>query len=357
MLRSKQVFFIALLFVCAIVLSGCFKKEIGPQKMEGYAQKNYHSDKYGFSLSFPDGWLGNFSVVEEMQNDITVLSFAYNGLPGQEYPLFRLAIYPFETWQNFKNNSELVLNQQVFAYTNNYVFVLIRTLDNPYSSPQMEQFIILHRGVNEVIGSFKIDSGKEFKLNKFKVFFSNNKLNPEMLDCRLVYPMEVAVSGTLPYEEQVLRALFAGPNDAQQEAGFQSFFNSSTARILRSVKVVENVALVNLKDLRTLIPNANSSCGSAQFLAQIENTLKQFPHVYQVYMAIDEDPSRIYEWLQLGCTEMNFYCDKTPFKSTVAEVDGTKIETPTVSNATTIAEEEKVSTSTLKNNINTTTKI
>ncbi len=348
MLRFKQLFFITLLFICGTVLSGCFQKQTDLQKMEGYTQKKYYSDKYDFSLSFPDSWFDNFSIIEEIQNDITVLSFVYNGLPGQEYPLFRLAIYPFETWQNYKNNAELVLNQQVFAYTNSYVFVLIRTLDNPYTSPQMEQFIMLHRGVNEVLGSFKIDSGKEFKINKFKVFFNNNKLNPEMLDCRLVYPVEVAVSGTLPYEEQVLRVLFAGPNDAQVEAGFQSFFSSSTARILRSVKVVENVALVNLKDLRTLIPNANSSCGSAQFLAEIENTLKQFPHIYQVYMAIDEDPSYIYEWLQLGCTEINFYCDKSPFASAKKEVDGTKIETPVVFDATTTMPEEKVATNTKK---------
>ena len=173
MLRFKKVFFVSLLFVCVIVFSGCTQKQSGPQKMEGYNQKNYYSDKYGFSLSFPDGWLGNFSLVEEMQNDIEVLSFVYNGLPGQEYPIFRLVVYPFETWQTYKNNQELILNQQVFAYTNNHVFVLVRTLDNPYTSPQMEEFIILHRGVNEVINSFKIDSGKEFKLNKFKVFFNN----------------------------------------------------------------------------------------------------------------------------------------------------------------------------------------
>jgi len=346
MSNSFKYFFISFFIVSSVFLSGCIKKESGPQKMEGYTQKTYHSDKYGFSLSFPDSWLDNFSLVEETQNDITVLSFAYNGLPGQEYPIFRIVAYPFETWQNYKNSQELILNQQVFAYTNNHVFVLVRTLDNPYTSPQMEEFIILHRGVNEVLNSFKIDSGKEFKLNKFKVFFNNTKLNPEMLDCRLVYPVEIPVSGTLSYEEQSLRALFAGPSDAQLEAGFQSFFNTTTAKILRSVKVVENVALVNLKDLRTLIPNANSSCGSAQFLSQIENTLKQFPHVYQVYMAIDEDPSRIYEWLQLGCTEMNFYCDKTPFAPIVAEVDGAKIETPTVPNATTTMPEEITVTTT-----------
>lgn len=277
-----------------------------------------------------------------------MISFVYNQLPGNEYPIFRLIVYPYDVWQNYKNSQELILNQQVFAYTNDFVFVLVRTLDNPYYAPQMEKFISLHRGVNKILESFEIVSDKEFKLNKFKVFFSNTKLNPEMLDCRLVYPVELPVSGTLPYEEQALRSLFTGPNEAQQEAGFQSFFNTTTAKILRSIKVVDNVVLVNLKDLRTLIPNANSSCGSAQFLAQIENTLKQFPQIYQVYMAIDEDPNRIYEWLQLGCTEMNFYCDKTPFKSEVVEIDGTNIEVPLIPNATTTMQDEQIVTTTIQ---------
>ncbi|HRY36908.1 MAG TPA: GerMN domain-containing protein [Candidatus Magasanikbacteria bacterium] len=342
----KKTIFIILFLTLSFVLTGCIKNENGPEKMEGYTKKNYHSDKYGFSLEFPDSWLGNFSLTEEERNNIGVLSFVYNQLPGQEYSIFRLYVYPFETWQNYKNSKDLILNEQVFSYTNDYVFVLVRTLDNPYSSPQMEHFGLLNREVGKVLQNFKIDSGKEFKIDKFKIYFSNIKENPEMLDCRLVYPVERMVSGTASYEEQTLRALFAGPSDQEKENGYQSFFNSTTAKILRNVRVVENVALVNMKDLRTLIPSANSSCGSAQFLSQIENTLKQFPYVYQVYIAIDEDPSRIYEWLQLGCTEMNFYCDKTPFKPTKTEVDGANIEVPTVPNATTTLPEEKVATTT-----------
>lgn len=346
MFSLKKIFFVTLLLLTGLILSGCFTKTSSIKKMEGFTDKVYHSDKYGFSLSFPENWLENFSVKEEEQNKISVLSFVYNQLPGQEYPIFRLYVYPFDVWQNYKNSKDLILNEQVFAYTNEYVFVLVRTLDNPYSSPQMEHFGALNREVGKVLESFKIDSGKEFKIDKFKIYFNNTKENPEMLDCRLVYFVTRPVSGTLSYEEQSLRSLFAGPTDQEKESGYQSFFSSTTAKILRSIRVVENVALVNLKDVRTLIPNANSSCGSAQFLAEIEKTLKEFPHIYQVYMAIDEEPQRIYDWLQLGCSENNFYCDKTPFKPVKTEVDGANIETPVVPNATTTAQEEIVATTT-----------
>lgn len=349
----KKLVFTVLILGIGIFLSGCIKKENSPEKIDGYSQKTFHSEKYGFSLEFPDSWLNNFNILEDNQKNFVLFSFVYNQLPGSEYPIFRLAVYPFNVWQEYKNSQELILNQQVFAYTNDYVFVLVRTLDNPYSSPQMEQFIALNREVGSVLQTFKMDSSKEFKLDKFKVYFNNTKQNPEMLDCRLAYSVQRPVSGTAPYEEQALRALFAGPTDSEREAGYQSFFNTTTAKILRNVRVVENVALVNLKDLRTLIPNANSSCGSAQFLAEIEKTLKEFPHIYQVYMAIDEDPNRIYEWLQLGCSEMNFYCDKTPFKPAQVETDGAKIETPTSLNATTTMPEEKAVTTTKPN---TTTK-
>ncbi len=335
----------------AFTLSGCLKKSTGPEIMESYQQKNYHHEQYGFSLEFPDNWKDNFAIKEETQNNISVLSFLYNQLPGSEYPIFRLAVYPFDTWQNYKNSQELILNQQVFAYTNNYVFVLVRTLDNPYSSPQMEQFSALNREMSTVLQTFKKDAGKEFKLGKYKVFFSNIKFNPEMLDCRLAYPVEKAVSGTLSYEEQALRALFAGPTDEQRKVGFESFFSSSTAGILKSLRVVENVALINLKDIRALIPNANSSCGSAQFLAEIEKTLKEFPHIYQVYLAIDEDPSKIYEWLQLGCSEMNFYCDKAPFKPVEKEVGGANIEINTDGASSSTMPEEHVATTTVPTTI------
>jgi hypothetical protein len=345
MLFFKKFLFTLFVICITFTITGCFKKQTGPQKMDDYVQKNYHSEKHSFSLSFPDNWLNNFSILEEKQNDIEVISFVYNQLPGQEYPIFRLVVYPFETWQEYKNKTELILNQEVFAYTNEFVFVLVRTLDNPYSSPQMEQFITLNRGVEDILKSFKISEGNEFKLNKIKVYFSNIKENPEMLDCRLSFPTERTVEDGFSYEEQSLKALFSGPTDEEVKNGFQSFFSSSTVDILKSVEVVENIALINLKDFRSLIPNANSSCGSSQFLSEIENTLKQFPHVYQVYMAINEDPNTIYEWLQLGCTENNFYCDKTPFNLT-KEIDGSKIETPLVPNATTAMEDEKVATTT-----------
>jgi len=347
MFKFKKYFLIALLIIISVVFSGCVKKSIAPEKITGYDQKTYHSEQYGFSVEFPNSWKDNFVIKEEMQNNVNIISFLYNQLPGQEYPIFRLAVYPIDVWQTYKNSQELILNQQVFAYTKTHVFVLVRTLDNPFTSPQMEQFSNLNREMSTILDTFKVDSGKEFSLNSYKVFFNNTKLNPEMIDCRLTYPVEKAVSGTLSYEEQSLRTLFSGPTDEQIKAGFQSFFNSSTAEILKSFSVIENVALVNLKDIRNLIPNANSSCGSAQFLAEIENTLKQFPHIYQVYLAIDEDPNKIYEWLQLGCTENNFYCDKTPFKGVEKEVDGTKIEVPTILNASTTMPEEKVVTSTV----------
>ena len=346
MFKLNKYLLISILLFSLVLLPGCITKNSEPQQMKGYIDKTFHSDKYGFTIEFPDTWLGNFSLVEEDQNNIHALSFVYNQLPGKEYPIFRLYIFPFDTWQIYKNSQNLILNQQEFAYTKDYVYVLTRTLDNPYSSPQLEQFASLVGETGKVVGSFILDDGKKYSPDKFKVFFNNTKLNPDMLDCRLTYPVLRNVSGTMPYAEQSLRALFAGPTDDEKNAGFQSLFNTSTARVLRSVKIVENVALVNLKDIRTLIPNANSSCGSAQFIAEIEKTLKELPDVYQVYMAIDEDPSRIYEWLQLGCSEQNFYCDKTPFKPVQVEIDGAKIETPTSLDATTTMPEEKIVTTT-----------
>jgi hypothetical protein len=68
-----------------------------------------------------------------------------------------------------------------------------------------------------------------------------------------------------------------------------------------------------LNDIRQVIPNVSASCGSAEFLAEIETTLKQFPTVNKVIIAIDSKPSIFYEWIQIGCAKENDFCNETPF--------------------------------------------
>ena len=70
---------------------------------------------------------------------------------------------------------------------------------------------------------------------------------------------------------------------------------------------------MNLTDVRTVIPNASTSCGSASLLAQLRTTAQQAAMTPRVLYAINGQPSLFWEWLQVGCDISNDNCDPTPF--------------------------------------------
>jgi len=145
------------------------------------------------------------------------------------------------------------------------------------------------------------------------VYFNNTTLNTNTEDCSKVYPLNRVVPNTPELAKAALQELFKGPTDAENSQGYISWFSQRTKDILKSLKVENSTAYVDLMDIRRIIPNVSASCGSAQFLAEVETTLKQFHGVKKVIIAIDGKPSNFYEWVQIGCTEENNFCDETPF--------------------------------------------
>ena len=149
---------------------------------------------------------------------------------------------------------------------------------------------------------------------RIHVFFSYASSSSKQVDCSYVYPVERSIDPALEKESAALQALFAGPTAEEQKRGFSSLFSKKTEHILRSIRVQEGIAYVDLEDIRTSIPNVSASCGSAAFLSQIGVTLKELSDVRQVLFAIHGDPKTFYEWIQIGCTAENNFCDATPFR-------------------------------------------
>lgn len=146
-----------------------------------------------------------------------------------------------------------------------------------------------------------------------KVYFGNQKLNSKS-DCSLVYAVNRQIPKTSAVAKAALEQLFAGPTEEERAQGYTSFFSEKTSKLLKEIKIVDGIAYVDLNDPRPLIPNASTSCGSAEFLAEIKNTLAQFPTIKEVVLAINGQPQVFYEWLQLDCPPASHYCDPTPFK-------------------------------------------
>jgi spore germination protein GerM len=145
------------------------------------------------------------------------------------------------------------------------------------------------------------------------LYFGSTEMNPGLLDCSKVYPVERVIPAVSDTTEAALLQLFAGPTEKERTEGYVSTFSTATRSILKSVQIEEDTAYVNLVDIRPILSSVNSSCGSSAFFAEVENTLREVAPVTRVIYAIDGDPSAFYEWVQLGCSADNETCDSSPF--------------------------------------------
>ena len=98
-----------------------------------------------------------------------------------------------------------------------------------------------------------------------------------------------------------LEALLAGPTDAEQAEGYGGWFSDETAGMLRSVEIVAGTVMVDLDDLRPVIPNASTSCGSSALLGQLDTTaLAAADGAASVLYLLEGEHDVFYEWLQLA---------------------------------------------------------
>ena len=129
-------------------------------------------------------------------------------------------------------------------------------------------------------------------------------LNPEdKSECSSVKASERLVPKIKSIEIIALKSLFAGPNDEEIKKGFFSYFSADTADILLSFHEKEDTAYVDLKDIRASLPNLGTACSSAQFLAEMDMTIKQFGSYTKTVYAFNGSAEDFYEFLQMETPE------------------------------------------------------
>lgn len=126
------------------------------------------------------------------------------------------------------------------------------------------------------------------------LFFSNDGLGDP---CGEVFPVQREVAAEDPIGEAV-RALLAGPSEAETAQGYSSWFSSDTAGMLHGYRSEAGIVYVDFADFSSVIPNASTSCGSAALLAALDNTLQQFDGVEEARYSFDGSAEAFYEWLQ-----------------------------------------------------------
>lgn len=171
--------------------------------------------------------------------------------------------------------------------------------------------VFLHLIPHNAIATNEDATGGQTRLT---IYFGNDRLKKNPTDCSEVFPVERSVPSTRGVAAAALRGLLSGPSPSEREAGYYSMFSTATAGLLKDVRVRGNTAYVDLADFREALPGASSSCGSAEFQAQLSRTLFQFPKVKRVIYAINGSPRTFYAWLGAPCDRTNGYCDPRPFR-------------------------------------------
>lgn len=130
---------------------------------------------------------------------------------------------------------------------------------------------------------------KENETMNVKVFFLNNKMDPEMLDCSIVYPVTREVEKTVAVGRASLMELFKGTTDQEEDNGYFSNINDGVE--ILSLTIKEGVAYVDLSN--ELQEGVGGSCKVTSIRAQISETLKQFSTVDSVVISIDGESEDI----------------------------------------------------------------
>ena len=152
------------------------------------------------------------------------------------------------------------------------------------------------------------------QFTQFAVYFSNDILNPDPTACGTVFPVTRKVPKTKAVARAALSQLFHGPMPAERAQGYHAFFSAQTEMLLKDIKIVNGTAYVDLRDLRQALSGATSSCGSAEFISQVNKTLKQFPTIKRAIYAIEGNPKVFYEWMELECDRTNDNCSTQHFR-------------------------------------------
>lgn len=285
-----------------MLLAGCVPAASG--------DLSYTHSELDYTVDLPEHWRGVYDVSESVTEDgIRIASFDYTGAEPEQF-VFRIAAYPSDVW----NVMMPLLNTEPFARTDDHVFAVIRALDNPYEGDAQATYGLMAQDTDAIIGSFMLAGSEPFGSapTDAVVYFGNEQLNPDA-ECATVFPLSRDTSGHPDARFATLSALLRGPTEAEKAEGYSSFFSAETADALRSLGVRNGTVYVNLADLRQVIPNASTSCGSASLLSQIETTLMQFPGVERVIIAFDGDTQTFYDWIQVGCAPENDFCNNEPF--------------------------------------------
>ena len=152
--------------------------------------------------------------------------------------------------------------------------------ENPSGLPQNDKTFIL---------PVKISQNKTISLG---VFFGNQSLSSssEQDVCKRVYRSNRNVGETTAVAQAAINELLKGPTDAEKAAGF--FTSIPSGSKLNSISIVNGEARA---DFNQITQSGGGSCSMSSRVAQITQTLLQFPTITSVRLSVNGQTTAIFQ--------------------------------------------------------------
>lgn len=119
------------------------------------------------------------------------------------------------------------------------------------------------------------------KMMSVKLYFPNSILNPDMIDCGLVYPVSRIIPETKGVASATLAELIKGPTKEEEKNGYFGVIPDGTK--VNSITMTEGVLLI---DFNPIVVGGGGSCGQVAKFNSFMTTLKQFSTVKDVQMTV-----------------------------------------------------------------------
>ena len=119
---------------------------------------------------------------------------------------------------------------------------------------------------------------------KVKVYFNNNKLDPEY-SCNKVFAVEREIPKTESVGSASLTELFKGPTQYEKNQGFFTSINDGVKLQSLMIGMESGTAWADFNE--QLEYQVGGSCRVSAIMAQITETLKQFPTIKSAVISIN----------------------------------------------------------------------
>jgi len=120
-------------------------------------------------------------------------------------------------------------------------------------------------------------------LKEVQIFLGNSVKNPNAADCALVYPVTRKIGALRWTERETILQLLAGITTKEKVEKYYTALNVGVG--LKNLRITDGLAHVDFDE--QLEKEVGGSCRVTAIRAQITETLKQFPNIKEVEIAVN----------------------------------------------------------------------